>query len=156
MCSFWRLRKFLEPFYKCPDAFLPPGVAISPGTDFLFGAYLRPMKSKMTYWSYRNSQSCLLTGIFYFSIKSYSDNLSSLFPSLSLIFCRKRKTQIWILWIYLHFFPITQWNDADLNHLSSLSVRMETVWNSPPRQFKKCLVQHPSNLSDLLMKEIFD
>lgn len=66
---------------------------------FPFSTYLRPVKSKMTYCSYGNSQSCLLTGKFYFAIKSHSNYLSSIFPSLSLIFCRKRKTQIWILWI---------------------------------------------------------
>lgn len=128
------------PSFYTPHSTLPSSVAISHELRFSFGAYLRFMKSKMTCRSYRNSQSCFLSGIFQFAIKSNSNYLLSIFPFLSLIFYRKRKTQIWLLWINFHFFSITQWNDADLSHLSSLSVRKETVWNSPPRQFKKCLV----------------
>lgn len=72
--------------------------------SFSFGAYLRLKESEITYRSYSNAQSCCLTGIFQFSNRSNSNYLLSILPPPSLIFCRKKKTQIWILWINLRFF----------------------------------------------------
>lgn len=103
--------------------------------SFSFSAYLRIKRSQITYGSYSNAESCLLTGIFQFSIKSISNNLLNILSLLWLIFCRKGKTQIWILWINLHFFN----NSIKWFRLKPSVLTLYEERCLKTRQFKKCL-----------------